>query len=534
MAPTEPARHCRTLLASALALVLPVVGTAHPAAAASTIDRCSASASMLTGPSAAGYYTSIAPFEHHDSGRSQVFSDACSLRELPPGDGVEVRTADGDYATPYVVSTRDRDQVVLYGYSSQANTTGAFVTMLDAGTLTERWRVSLRDTTPKGQWSYPGVAAVIGDGAVVAVYGNQLFRLDAATGQIVAQRSLPEDPSGTGAAYNGFVALDDGTLVLKNIERGRCPLQHTNEGPLAFVEAFGGLLCASHNELPTALVTVDPRTLRVLDTVTTPEPVTGRVTSTRRHGVDLVYVAGQDSMRRYVVRPGGQLTLDEQWGPVRYRSGSATPGTGPGILGDWVVVQTNFLPSREAMQVTAINQDHPEQVFRMRPFADLGTPLISALSLSWLGNAFGLDASTSSSASWMISKPALDPDSMTIVTHDMAVGAIAAIHLDPRSGLKVTWRKPLRSLSFSALTGPAGCRDIVQTDWRPAHGDQVVWLDLATGRELRRTKTLDPLPAPGNIVTPGFDGTFYYAGLTGNLTELRPDGLASADRECRR
>lgn len=498
-------------------------------------DRCASTSDLTTGTRAGGFYRSLSPFEHHDSARSQVFSAACSLHELPPGDAVAAVRAVGDYATPYTIATRDRDELVVYGYDSDAEE-GAYVALLDARTLTERWRVAVPDRSPSGQWSYPGVAAVLGDGAVVAVYGNQLVRLAAADGRVQARRSLPEDPDGTGAAYNGFVALPGGPLVLKSIERGPCPTQATPEGPASFVESIGGLVCSSRNGLPTTLLTVDPVTLRTLDRVTTPEPVTGRVTATRRRGVDLVYVAGRDSLHRYRVRPGGDLVRDRGWGPVRYRTGDGTPGTGPGLLGRWVVVQTNFLPSTEALRLTAVHQDDPTRVFHLRPFAGrlplgAGTlPVVDALA-PLLGDAL---AAAPAATSWIVSKPALDRAARTIVTHDTAVGEIAAVHLDPRSGLSVRWSRPLRSLSFTALTGPPRCRDVVQTDWRPESGDQVVWLDLATGEELRRTGTLDQLPAPGNVVTPGYDGTFFYAGLGGGLFALRPGGTAPPAGGCRR
>ena len=43
-----------------------------------------------------------------------------------------------------------------------------------------------------------------------------------------------------------------------------------------------------------------------------------------------------------------------------------------------------------------------------------------------------------------------------------------------------------------------------------------------TGKELARTEPLAPAPAPGNIVTPGFGGRFYYLSQAGALWELRP------------
>ena len=55
-----------------------------------------------------------------------------------------------------------------------------------------------------------------------AVYGNILVKLDPDTGAVVHRRVLPEDPGGTGAAYNGMIVLPDGNLALKEIERGPC------------------------------------------------------------------------------------------------------------------------------------------------------------------------------------------------------------------------------------------------------------------------------------------------------------------------
>lgn len=86
---------------------------------------------------------------------------------------------------------------------------------------------------------------------------------------------------------------------------------------------------------------VDPSDLRVVSEVTPPEPVVGRITVSSLDGVPYVYVAGADSLRRLRYRPG-RLSLDAGWGPVRYRTGQQRPGTGPGVMGDFLVVQTNF------------------------------------------------------------------------------------------------------------------------------------------------------------------------------------------------
>jgi hypothetical protein len=243
--------------------------------------------------------------------------------------------------------------------------------------------------------------------------------------------------------------------------------------------------------LPSRIVVVEPRRLRVLSSVAPPEPVTGRVTYARGH----LYAVGRDSVFRFGYRHG-RLALDRGWGPVTYRTGNQRPGTGPGLLGGFLVVQTNFLPAAEPLTVTAVSIRDSHRVFRIRPFAG-------------------------SSGSWIVSKPALDAANRTVVTHDTSAGRMAALRLDPRTGFHVRWRRNLSSLAFSALVGDAAHRQIVIPD-SSAGGDSVIWLDEHSGRVRARSGVLAPVPAPGNIVTPGFGGRFYYLSGGGRLWELRP------------
>ena len=162
-----------------------------------------------------------------------------------------------------------------------------------------------------------------------------------------------------------------------------------------------------------------------------------------------------------------------------------------------MVVQTNFASSPEPMTVTAVSQRDPDRVFRVQPFAGSGT------------------------SSFIVSKAALDAATMTVVTHDTAAGRMAAIRLDPERGFKVRWRRDITALAFSALVGGAKHREIVIPD-SGTDGDEVVWLSERRGRELARSQPLAVAPAPGNIVTPGFDGRYYYVSSEGKLWELRP------------
>jgi hypothetical protein len=428
------------------------------------------------GPTDGAYYRTMAPFEHFSSKRTQVFPHTC-----PVTGPVEAREAPGDYSAPYIAATRNRDQLYVYGYRPDAATQGGYVAGVNPRTLRERWRTDIRDPSPPGQWSYPGVMAVHGNGFLYAVYGNVMVKLDPDSGRTLARRELPEDPALTGAAYNGFVVLPDGNIVAKKVERGPC----------AIPGAITGLMCSANNGLPSRIVVVEPRRLRILSSVVPPEPVTGRVTFGGGH----LYAAGRDSLFRYSYR-AGRLRLDRHWGPVTYRTGAQKPGTGPGLLGGFIVVQTNFLPSPAPLTVTAVSVRDSRRVFRIRPFAG-----------------------SSGSGSWIVSKPALDAANRTVVTHDTSAHRMAALRLDPRKGFRVRWRRKLTSLAFSALIGPADRRQIAIPD-STGGGERVVWLDERNGRLRARSRVLSAGAAPGNIVTPGFGGAFFYLSAEGRLWRL--------------
>ncbi|MEZ5155887.1 MAG: hypothetical protein R2718_07235 [Solirubrobacterales bacterium] len=475
------------LLAAALA------GTV--AAPASAADRCARSAALDVGANGGALFSTVSPFEHFGSNRTQVFPHTCTLRQLTgtASPTVATRTSGADFSTPYISATRRRGELYVYGYRRNPATEGGFVAKVDPRTLEQEWRTPILDPEPADGWTYPGVMAVHGNGYLYAVYASVMVKLDPETGRTLARRELPEDPDGTGAAYNGLVILPDGRIVTKKIERGPCS---TPPGATASAAAIGGLFCSAANGLPSKLVVLSPRNLRILSRTTPPEPITGRITAGRTDGTDYVYGAGSDSLFRFRYRRG-DLRFDRGWGKVTYRTGAQEPGTGPGMLGRFAVVQTNFVSSDEPMTVTAVDTRDSSHVFRIRPFAH-------------------------QDGSWIVSKAALDSANSTIVTHDTAAGKMAAIHLSPKRGLRVRWRRDLTSLAFSALVGPPRSRQIVIPDASNG-GDQVVWLDEDDGTERARSETLAPLPAPGNIVTPGFGGRFYYTSQGGTLWELRPE-----------
>jgi hypothetical protein len=182
---------------------------------------------------------------------------------------------------------------------------------------------------------------------------------------------------------------------------------------------------------------------------------------------------------------------------VTYRTGAQMPGTAPGIFGDYVVIQTNFLPSLEPLTVTAADVRNGSRHFSITPFPR-------------------------SLASWNPPKAALDTENYMIITNDSAARQMAAVHLDPERGLSIRWRRRETALDFSALVGGPEDRNIVVPNFNLRSGDRTLWLDEATGHTLAASRVLGSTPAPGNIVTPGFGGRFYYLSGAGQLWELRP------------
>ena len=480
------------IIAGSLANVASVTTAATSKRRSAIADPCPRSRDLRVGPTRGAFFATVSPFEHFGSDRTQLFPHACTLGEIAGRGPVRIvgRQAPGNYATPYSPVTRGRTQLYVYGYGPNPQTQGGFVASVNPASLSERWRTVIK-VPPPGGWSYPGVLLAHANGFLYAIFGNVLVKLDPRTGRTLARRVLPESSNGTGAAYNGMIVLPDGRIVAKGIERGPCATPGT----------FGGLLCSSENQLPTPVVVVEPSRLRILSRITPAHPVTGRLSSGQLGRTTHVYFAERNTLVRYrYVHDGGTLHVDKSWGPVTYRTGRQSAGTGPGLLGRWLVVQTNFLPTSAPMSVTAVRVDTAKRRFQIRPFAA---------------------ATVRTGKSFEVSKAALDPATNSVYTEDSAVGELVCLHIDPKRGFSVRWRDKIHSLAFVALVGPAAHRQLVFTDYTNG-GDHVVWIDAASGRVLARSGVLAHAPAPGNIVVPGFDGRFYYLGAEGQLWALHP------------
>lgn len=472
---------------------------ATPAAAAPVVaDPCPASARLSTGPGATGYLT-VTPSEHFDSQRTHLFRHACAPVEMQAATDrpVQVRSAIGDYPSPYNLVTRARDELFVYGgaYGDQPNARGSYVARLDPATLSPIWRTPLIDAKAEGRWNYPGVIATHRNGYIYAIFGDQMAKLDPATGRVVKRTRLPSPPGAAPSdiSYNGFTMLDSGVLVAKTIGRGRCDL-----------EGFTALVQCDQSKFPASImVAVDPETLSVLAQLVLPEPAFGRITSTTFKGRTLIYLTGPKNLVRYVWAKG-RFTMDDGWGPIAYLLPGQTPAPAVAVVGTFIALQTNSVPAATSMSVLAVSQDDATRRFSIQPFKD--------------ANAL---------RSFLPSMITVDPDSMRLFAQDAGAGMLAAIDLTS-DGLSLRWRVDQRSLSFTTLVGASSQRVIIgthipnitnPTQLRGFRDEQVVWRDATTGTELARSSNLPPLTS-GALVTPGFRGVVYYPVLGGGVKEL--------------
>ena len=114
--------------------------------------------------------------------------------------------------------------------------------------------------------------------------------------------TLTEDAVNT--SYNGINALPDGTIVVKSLYRvAGC----TMNGPSALLD------CPNARNVPASnLISVNPKTMQIIDNITLPAFAGARPTITRYHGVDYVYLLENTSNAvRYSVQTGSS-----RWTPA--------------------------------------------------------------------------------------------------------------------------------------------------------------------------------------------------------------------------
>lgn len=460
------------------------------------------------------WFPSLEAFEHYNSGRSHVFPEAKFGGNYEGENLVLSLYSLTKYPSGYNMSYLDPHQAFIYGggYGDVSGSIGAFVARVNPVTLEPIWYNQLINTSLNGEWDYPGSMGILQDGYLYVSYGYRLAKLDPATGLVIATLVLPTggaEPKNT--SFNGFNATSDGLIVMKSVYRqAGC----NQQGPDALLE------CPDPSDVPSSiLVSVNPKTMEVIDNITLSAPVGARPTVGRFHGKDYIYLLEPTTAIRYLVKKG-KFILDQSWHPGTITLDGQTLCTSFVVMNDWVVAQTNTLPASTALDVIAIHQGNALKQYKLQPF--VGDPIPPLVAAAFAAQGPG----GTQAVSWAPMSVSADPDNNLIYASDSLPGEIAAITITSK-GLKTVWKAKQTTTEFTTLIGPQNCRVLVGTDipgveipGNNAH-DYAVWRNAATGQELARSPLL-PAMTQGTMIQPYYHGNMFFLGQSGTLIKLMP------------
>jgi hypothetical protein len=451
------------------------------------------------------WHSSVAAFEHFDSGRSHRFRCATFSGSTDHVNRVTAAKIANGLPTPYNILSGERGEKYVYGgaYGDFAAAPGSYVARIDANGE-ERWRIQLLDAPANPErWNYPGVAGIHANGFLYVAYSNELAKIDRTDGAVISRTALPVTALAHNSTYNGFNAFADGNLVMKSVNRA-------NDCALQGFSAF--LRCDRAAEVANSMIAVvDPKTMQVIASVEAREHIGGRLTTARVDGIDRLYVVGAQNVYRYNWA-GNALTYDDEWGPVKYILPRQTPAPAAAVLGEWIVLQTNAVPAKTPMSVVAINQRNGRLV-RVNPWENVPP---------W--------NYTIGSKSFLPAMLSVDPENSRVYIFDGGYGLAAAYAFNQETGkFRRLWMKRQRTLNFSTLIGPDENRILISTDirglclfmscFKEYAKEEVVFRNAETGREVARSKPL-PKMTTGALVTPGDDGALFYLGLAGEIFRI--------------
>jgi len=503
----------------------------------------------------APWYPSLQAFEHYDSGRSHVFSQAEFLGSFTqPNTVAEVRSADGAYSSGYNMSYLNENEAFIQGgsYGNVSGSIGPYVAKVDPQTLEPIWSNLLRNTQAAGEWDYPGGMAIMNDGYIYVVSGYRIYKVDPSDGSVVDTLVLPTqvympatDPpppyqttltdDAINTSYNGINALPDGTIVVKSLYRSpNC--EDLNGG-----DALLG--CKDLKNVPqSVLITVYPGTvtpftaMSIIDNITLQNFAGARPTITHYNGVDYVYLLENTSLPvRYIVT-NGHLIQDMSWQPTVVLNCGQQTGGSLIAMNDWIIGATNTVPATGALTVFAIHQGDASKYYSVQPYKNDPRPpgLATAFQQAAPNYGFplcGADPSATGlqAISWADMSLEADPENGLFYGVETLAREVAAFRIG-KSGIETVWKQTQTTTEWATLIGPKAHRVWVGTDipvneipGKNTH-DQVVWRDARTGQELARSKEL-PNMTQGSAVQPGYGGSMFFPGQDGTLIKLTPTAV---------
>jgi hypothetical protein len=407
---------------------------------------------------------------------------------------------------------------------------GPYVAKVNPVTGAQIWRTVLDDANVTHNWIAGVNLNILADGNIVFAWSKYVVLLDPDTGEILKQRELPEGTAGfstleiDGKTYESFngnykhlTVAPDGTLIIKQQNR---PFNCTTQGAGALISCpganDGGLYQGN-----STMVAVDPKTLEVYDSILLPTMTATPHIITMFHGRIAIYTAGSTTgltnLYRYFWDPKTNRLSQDMSFIVPILQPGQSSGDAPGILGNWVVIQTNGAPPvNVSSSIVAVNQDDPTKVTTINPFYPAG-PLPDGL------------------VSSAPPKAAVDDENDMIYSDDYGVAGVAGIKFDRKTGQMTTaFVLNDRTTCLQALIGPKQKRVLAVSRIDPnatpgqlqngTYTEQATFRDAATGRLLAQSDFFDPMTS-NTLITPAFGGGFYFPMNDGfMILEVSPAG----------
>lgn len=447
-----------------------------------------------------GYFKSLNGAEVADAQRSQCYPAASFLGSFTGPNEVFAWRSRDEYQGVLFMNNRRPGELYLTGGNNPPAKgpvpPGPFVAKVDATTGKEIWRTYLENGNVSGAWVGAANLNILPDGNLPIAFGNTLVKLDGDTGQILQHVALPTGVAPPeGSNHKHLTIAPDGTLIIKNQTRATpCDIQ----GSLAAFQCPGGVAASPGSNI----CAVDPDTFEVYDDIGVPENTVTPHAVTMFDGRIAIYAPSYLKTYRFFWDPATKkLSMDPDWVIDSYLEPGQTSGDAPGILGDWVVIQTNGLPSKVASTIVAINQHDPKKITRVHPF--------------------GKEVPTG--MSWAPPKSAVDVDNSMVFSADQGMMKIGGIKLDQATGEMTTvWTLDAATTALQALYGPPDRRVLgtaraepgttlqqLNQNFAPTYRQQALWLEATTGRVLAESSFFEPMNF-NTLLTPGYGGRFYY------------------------
>jgi hypothetical protein len=447
-----------------------------------------------------GYYSSLNGAEVGDAQRSELYPCAHFTGSFTSSSQnvVYAWRSQDEYQANGFLNNREPGELYLVGGDNPSLTgsvpPGPYVAKVDATTGAQIWRTYLDNGNTNNDWIGTTNLNILPDGNIIFAFARQVVLLDGDTGLMLKHNNLPSGSAGVDASFKHLTMAPDGTAIIKD---------QTRPGPGCTYQGTSAIFACKGTQPNSTINAVDPNTTQILDSIVMPDTSSTPHTITMYDDKIAIYISGNKAMYRYFWDPQTEkLSQDTSWVISDYLKPGQTTGDAPGILGDFIVVQTNGLTSNASSTIVSISQSDPTNIQSVTPFGPLKP---------------GQQSSAPP-------KAAVDNENNFVTSADVGVSGLAGIRVDRNTGnLTVEWTADDATNGLQTMIGPKDQRVLVTSKIDPNasaeqiksgnYTEQVVWRNMLTGDVLAESDFAEPMTL-GGLITPGYGGRVYY--LTDN------------------